>query len=123
MEGNSNIKCKMRDCISACRWCFLIPLVFGIVCFSFGFFQPAEYTGLLWQAGSVLIIFIALSALAMVQTHRLRLLIPLAFGMICFGVGYYQDASMLRILWLAGSVLIMFMGLSCLAIMVSQRRH
>lgn len=121
MTNDITNKCPVKNCINSCRWCFLIPLAFGIICFLFGYFQPAQYTALLWQAGSIVIIFASLSCVTMLKTHRWRFLIPLIFGIICFGAGYYQDASLTRILWLAGSILIIFLGLSSFIFSLSQR--
>ena len=38
----------MQECMKRCRWCPLIPMIFGIVFFLIGYFLPAETIKMLW---------------------------------------------------------------------------
>jgi len=66
MEGV--MRDMMQACMKKCRWCPIIPLIFGVVLFLPGYFLNAETVRILWLVFSCIPIFMGLMALIMMNT-------------------------------------------------------
>ena len=55
----------MEDCMKKCRWCPLIPVIFGIILFLVGYFLRADIVRIVWLTLSGLVILLGLLCLIM----------------------------------------------------------
>ncbi len=52
--------CMMAKCFSYCKWCPLMPIIFGAIFLLLGFFLSAEVVRVLWIILSVVIILMGI---------------------------------------------------------------
>lgn len=49
MRGPVDCRSMMAECMKRCRWCLLIPVIFGILLLLLGYILDAEVTRVLWM--------------------------------------------------------------------------
>ena len=61
------MKNMMQACKKKCRWCPVIPIVFGVILFLLGYFLNAETVRILWLVFSCLPIVMGTMGLVMMN--------------------------------------------------------
>lgn len=58
----------MKECMKRCRWCPLMPVVFGSILFLLGYFLDAENVRILWLVFTGFMVLMGIFMLIMINT-------------------------------------------------------
>ncbi len=61
------MKEMMKHCMEKCKWCPLIPFIWGIIAFALGYYLDAEIIRIIWLVLSGLMILMGLMCFIMMQ--------------------------------------------------------
>lgn len=69
-ETQPDMMSMMKSCMAGCRWCALMPIVFGIALFLIGYLLDPETVRILWLIASGFMVFMGVICLVMMAVFK-----------------------------------------------------